>query len=209
MLYNDNVPLQLRHYEGTNYANTHIHIMDEYSDYAEVWLWLENERNQRLIKMLCERAAARYGNNVTADDMFDLAIDALIKYGCDWFNRWDSSTASISTYILSCIEFQLRRFDVCRNDNTSRRKIPRTIVCDDLVFQNVLYVDSEKAREKGIDSVVSVLEKLTKYERMLILWRHAYNLNFTDIAESLGVAKGTIRNHYLLAIQKARTIANE
>jgi len=53
------------------------------------------------------------------------------------------------------------------------------------------------------EEVQHILKDLHPYHAWLLRTYHQ-GFNFTEIAESLGVSKGTIRNHYYAALEQAR-----
>lgn len=57
--------------------------------------------------------------------------------------------------------------------------------------------------------VQQIMDRLSEYDRTLLLLYHVHSYTFQEIADYLDVVKGTARNHYLAALKRAREIANE
>lgn len=55
--------------------------------------------------------------------------------------------------------------------------------------------------------LVEILEQLEDYDRTLLILYHMYDFTFQEIADKLGIVKGTARNHYLRAMKRAQELA--
>jgi DNA-directed RNA polymerase specialized sigma24 family protein len=58
----------------------------------------------------------------------------------------------------------------------------------------------------AIDLVKNILSELSEYERSLLLLAHTKDLNYREIGELVGIAKGTARLHCLQALARAKEL---
>lgn len=149
-------------------------------------------KNDSKVRKLCERLQVFHN----ADDTYGYAIDAIIEKFDIWASKYDAvRCASFDAWILISIGYALRTLARASNN-------PKIILqpLTDQIEAGALYTNGEECDCELITS----LSKLSQYDRFLIVARHVQKVNFTDIADQLGVSKGTIRAHYLKAIERAR-----
>jgi DNA-directed RNA polymerase specialized sigma24 family protein len=152
--------------------------------------WLATGKNIARLEKLCARMCSTTGEDT--DDMQGRAIDLLIEHGEAWAGRHDKARCTLDAWLLCCVGFMLRS-----RPNTI--KTTKFEVVTDQMVDNRLYSIGESE-----PNVSDRLEKLNEYDRWLIVSRHVHNINFTTIADELGVSKGTVRTHYMRAIERCR-----
>ena len=157
----------------------------------KVWDWYAIGNNAKRVEILC----ARMGREDTGE-----AIDALIANGEKWIAQHDPDRASLSTHLLVQIGFALR--DKSKRTGevqfaTNQTLENRSIGCKKANCQEIA------------DALSCALNKLSAYDKWLILAVNVHGLNFTDLATALGTSKGTTRTHYLRAIERVREYGYE
>jgi RNA polymerase sigma factor (sigma-70 family) len=155
--------------------------------------WLAARNNLARLEKLCNRMCAVTGED--CDDMQGRAIDLLIEHGEQWTARHDATKQTLDTWLLICVGFMLRG----RVNTTNPIKFE---VVTDQMEDNRLYINGEQEETEQILS--DNLKKLNDYDRWLIVSRHVHKINFTTIADALGVSKGTVRTQYLRAIERCK-----
>ena len=152
----------------------------------DIWQWCACETNFERVEKLCKRM----GKEDTSE-----ALDAMIAHGNRWIANYDPSRASLSTHILVQIGYAL----MDKKKNNLQELSNQSL-------EKVTYTNGEVSScQDTIDEIASALDKLSGYDRWLVVARHVHKLNFTDISKALGVCKGTVRKHYLKAIERARS----
>jgi len=159
------------------------------------WLASENGKHIARLEKLCARMGQHTGEN--ADDMYGRAIDILIEHGEQWTARHDATKQSLCNWLLVCVGFMLR----------TRKAVKFEMLTDQMESRALSNIEGQEDTPAP-DSLSNNLESLNGYDRWLIVSRHVHNVNFTTIADGLGVSKGTVRTHYLRAIERAKGNTN-
>jgi DNA-directed RNA polymerase specialized sigma24 family protein len=84
------------------------------------------------------------------------------------------------------------------------RKSTKFELLTDQMEDKRLYTIGEHDGNAARINVSDSLASLSEYDRWLIVSRHVHKVNFTTIADELGVSKGTVRTHYMRAVERCR-----
>jgi RNA polymerase sigma factor (sigma-70 family) len=154
------------------------------------------------VKSLCRQKAKFY--HVDRDEVFEKAIDFLIEFGKHWMDKYDpkhESCSSLNTYMLVNLEYKLRCF------KRKKKKRIKEQSLDDQMAREMLYTDREALANDLRENIAIVLKQgATQYEQWLILSYTVYKLSFREVADRMGVSKGTIRLQYIRAIHKCQKV---
>ena len=158
----------------------------------DIWEWYLDGTNTAKVAKLCARMN---GNGNDADENYGKAIDAMIAHGDEWIAKYDSSRASLNTYLLMRIGYSLR---------DKNNKPPERFLTDQ-ESESLTYTSSElEPDEIPEEKLLAVLSNLSGYDKWLITARHVYRLSFSMIAGHCGVNKGLVREHYIRAMNRAK-----
>lgn len=156
--------------------------------YRDIWEWCIDDggKNFERVEKLCKRMGKEDSGE---------AVDAMIAHGARWLANYDPTRATLSTHILVQIGYALREKKTSQDlQELSNQPL-----------EKVTYTNGRASScQDMINEITSTLDKLSGYDRWLVVARHVHKLNFTDISKALGVCKGTVRKHYLKAIERAR-----
>jgi RNA polymerase sigma factor (sigma-70 family) len=153
---------------------------------STMWEWfIENEALiLKIVRVSCR------GRADLQDELYEQCLDRFPRL---WELYDPNKGAKLSTYVYRSLRFYLWKW---MNANAAR-----------LDRFEALELDIEKEHSFDFDTherVQSILEKLPKFERDILIMRHFKAMTYERMGEVLGVCKSTARNYVLTAEAKAR-----
>lgn len=167
------------------------------SDLAWEFIRLHEKELKGLVKRSCR------GRFDLCDDIW---CDVIVARTEQCMSTWDEALGSslkqhvfraLKWYVFKWLNKQLHLRYV--EGQLAARHSP---LYDETACSFTPFVDFERS-----DEVQYILSQLDEYDRSLLELYHLGGLTFEAIGDILNVSKGTARNHYILALEKARDIA--
>lgn len=149
---------------------------------------LENEKGLRLLcRQMCR------GRIDLCDDLYSEIIDRVH----DVYKNYDGTSASLKTHMYKNLRWYLWKWMNRRGRKYAEREQESLPEEYDVAGAASLNLDDA-------DEVNVILSRLSDYDRLLLMMYHMQGLTFQEIGTVIGATKGTVRNHYLKALERAR-----
>ena len=159
---------------------------------AAAWEFILEE--QQALKRLCASMSRR--DRILAEDMMS---DVIPVYVPKAIACWDATKSSLRGHVMRSVRMYLWKY-------SNYRHAPGDGTLEDASGARRMRVEVEPVADLR-DEVRHVLAQLPPYERSLLHMYHMCSLTHEEMADVLGVSKGTARVHYRRALELARHIA--
>jgi RNA polymerase sigma factor (sigma-70 family) len=135
------------------------------------------------------------GHHELLEDLYD---EVVLHYVPRLFETYDVGKGDIKQYVLRSLRWYCFKW-------MNRRAQDKTRHYEDVYVHDP--EDGHLSVDLGTrDQVQSILTGLSEYNRFLLVSYYLGSMTYQEIAETLGLAKSTVRKHLLIALREAREL---
>jgi RNA polymerase sigma-70 factor (ECF subfamily) len=152
------------------------------------------ELHNELVKYVGRKFASRSNiSEMSGDIVNDVFLDFYVKHGNN------SDKENFGYLSVSCVR---RAYKIFKSWDINTSKISSLDDC--LNFLTDTDVVDEIIQSEDTETVLNSLDTLKAIEKAIVLGRYYGNLQFSQIAENLGLNLSTVRSHHRRALEKLR-----